>query len=279
MVALVVFTSPLASACTPNSITVKSGALFAKPSSDFKMLETTKLINNEALVQTYKEASDSSKVEAFTTPFWENFLNIHLASRYVGKLVVNSQQPVDETQKRVDLVLKAHNSGRPVIHVVCECKRRKQVQNQLVALEEQLDDYGLFLNDLDGGLDSSNPFYGLACYGTEARLFKYMQIAGEKHTTLDAMWGAPNKKGDKAGYKDPGKMADVKAFEAFFQMVFASAGLLPTSPTGSVSNATGTSSAMALIGGPKMSGYGSPVTPQYGASSSGSETSAFMSKS
>lgn len=99
------------------------------------MPETIELINNDALKQTYETASDSEKVEAAITPFWENFLNIHIAFPYLGKLCLNSQQPMDEIKKRVDHVLRSHNTERPIIHVISECKRRKQAQNQLIALE------------------------------------------------------------------------------------------------------------------------------------------------
>ena len=106
-----------------------------------------------------------------------------------------------------------------------------QTANRLAALEEQLDDYRLFLKDLEGGLDSSNPFFGLACYGTRARLFQYIMVGPEKNTSLQVIWRQHNQKGDQAGYKDPGKKSDVQHFHEFFRAVAASARLVPLTPS------------------------------------------------
>lgn len=219
------------------------------------MYETTELICNVGLQQTYIEACDPSKVEASMTPLWENILNVHVTFPHIGKLFLNGQQPVDGTRLRVDFVLRSHNTGRPVIVGITECKRKNQSKNQLAALEEQTHDHGLFLSDTKAGLESSNPFSGLCCFGTRARYFRYLKIPSSEAARVEAGWDRSDVPGDPDGYKDPGKQADVQAFKDLFQTIFKIAGLVSVLP---INKAPGQPNTLALAGSSKMPLHGGP---------------------
>ncbi|KMU72755.1 hypothetical protein DIZ76_011513 [Coccidioides immitis] len=96
-----------------------------------------RLVASPKLHGAFLLASDLKLRECATVPFWEDILNYYVAD---DGLAVNSQQPVDDTMKAVDVVVRYYEQAtfHDIFLLVLECKRANKTRSGLQDLQDQL---------------------------------------------------------------------------------------------------------------------------------------------
>lgn len=172
------------------------------------------LINTRRLHGSYLEASDPRKRESATVPLWENILNDHLAT---NDIAVNGQQPVDDTTKAVDLMVRYYdNNFLPIILLMVECKRHNKKSRGIAEMEQQLHEYVADTFSPEG-LAHRPKLYGAVAFGTLIRAWTIQrtQVNPQKaYIDLIPYWGS-HRSADMGSYKDAGKAGDATAIYEF----------------------------------------------------------------
>ena len=70
---------------------------------------TNPLTTTRPGIYALQDASNPAKRESHTIPFWENLLTEHMI-RPNRELALNSQQPIDDTLKKVDLMVRYYDT-------------------------------------------------------------------------------------------------------------------------------------------------------------------------
>ena len=144
-----------------------------------------------------------------------------------------SQQPVDDSLMKVDLMVRYYNSsGKPTALFLLECKRNKQKKYNIEELEEQLNIYTAYLFTVKGVLRNQPIVYGGVAFGPLIRLYQIYQTP--RHlgimNEITPIWGGEPY--DEKGYKDvhiPGDACEVlRAFQEIALLANHSIGMTPT---------------------------------------------------
>ncbi|KAI1917991.1 hypothetical protein LOZ61_000106 [Ophidiomyces ophidiicola] len=154
--------------------------------------------------------------ESATVPFWEDILNVYLTKD--TKLTVNSQQPLDDSTKAVDVVVRYFEKGtfRNIFLLVLECKRANKKTAGLHELESQLLDFVCDFFGPDGSARRGLLFGGVA-FGPKIRLYR-CQKRQQRYVDVSPFWGGHNEVHEKY-YKDAANDRDaVEILEAFKEM-------------------------------------------------------------
>ncbi|KAF7860457.1 hypothetical protein EAF04_008583 [Stromatinia cepivora] len=168
------------------------------------------LIKTRKLHGAYLDASDPKKRESATVPLWENILNYYIAT---DDIAVNGQQPVDDTTKAVDIMVRYYdNEFRPIILLMVECKRHSRTPRSVQEMEEQLYNY---VGDsfLPEGLAHRPKLYGAVAFGTKIRAWT-VELNGN-YCDLSPYWGSIES-ADMGSYKDAGEATDATEIYNFF---------------------------------------------------------------
>ncbi|KAI1982371.1 hypothetical protein LOZ53_000078 [Ophidiomyces ophidiicola] len=151
--------------------------------------------------------------ESATVPFWEDILNVYLTKD--TKLTVNSQQPLDDSTKAVDVVVR-YWTFRNIFLLVLECKRANKKTAGLHELESQLLDFVCDFFGPDGSARRGLLFGGVA-FGPKIRLYR-CQKRQQRYVDVSPFWGGHNEVHEKY-YKDAANDRDaVEILEAFKEM-------------------------------------------------------------
>ena len=109
------------------------------------------------------------------------------------ELTLNSQQPVDDTLKKVDLMVRYYNTvGLATALFLVEAKRSKQTPYSIEQLELQLHDYTSFLFSPEGVARNQLVVYGGVVYGPCIRIYrisKPTKLSKPVYVDMDPIWG------------------------------------------------------------------------------------------
>ena len=170
---------------------------------------TNPLTTTRPIICALQDASDPAKRESHTVPLWENLLTEHMI-RPNRELALNSQQPVDDTLKKVDLMVRYYDTLNTATALfLIECKRNQQMQYNIKQLEEQLNAYLAYLFLEDGVARNQITVFGAVAFGSLIRIYRIStkkSSAFKTYVDITPVWGG--KPYDVSCYKDVRITAD-----------------------------------------------------------------------
>lgn len=195
------------------------------------------LITTRPISCSLEEACDSLTRESSTVALWENILIEHMV-RPNKELTLNSQQPVDDTLKKVDLMVRYYNEKDVATALfLIEAKRTKQTSYNIEQLENQLHDYTSFLFSAAGIAHNQLVVYGGVVYGPRIRIYrisKMTQPSKPIYVDMTPIWGGELY--DQASYRDVRKSSDAhEVLNAFKEIASLANYALGTTATGTAS--------------------------------------------
>ena len=170
---------------------------------------TNPLTTTRPIICALRDASDPAKRESHTVPLWENLLTEYMI-RPNRELALNSQQPIDDTLKKVDLMVRYYDTLNTATALfLIECKRNKQKQYDIRQLEEQLNAYLAYLFLEDGVARNQITVYSAVAFGSLIRIYRISlenSSTIQKFVDIRPIWGG--KPYDVSCYKDVRVIAD-----------------------------------------------------------------------
>ena len=137
------------------------------------------------------------------------------------ELALNSQQPVDDTLKRVDLMVRYYDTLNTATALfLIECKRNKQMQYNIEQLEEQLNAYLAYLFLEDGVARNRITVFGAVAFGPLIRIYRIStkkSSAFKTYVDIIPIWGG--KPYDVSCYKDVRITADAHQILQLFKEI------------------------------------------------------------
>ena len=227
---------------------------------------TNPLTTTRPIIYALQDASDPAKRESHTVPLWENLLTEHMI-RPNREPALNSQQPIDDTLKKVDLMVRYYDTLNTATALfLIECKRNKQKQYNIKQLEEQLNKYLAYLFLEDGVARNQITVFGAVAFGSLIRIYRISlenSSTIQKYVDIRPIWGG--KPYDMSCYKDVRVIADAHQILLSFKEIASLANYtLGTTSTGnptrlpSLSSPTGKLSTSTQL--PKITSLGSMVS-------------------
>ncbi|KAM3066215.1 hypothetical protein ACMFMG_012119 [Clarireedia jacksonii] len=175
------------------------------------------LITTHALYGAYLQASNPQLRESATVPLWEDILNSEF--KQYDNIVVNSQQPLDDTTRSADLVVRSYDQEfKPVLLLVVECKRHSRTPREIDEMELQLQHYIQDYFTEFGKAQGQTVVYGAVAFGTKIRAWRFFCVSSTEFNA-DALMGGSGDIADINSYRDPYVPAEANQIRAFLGLV------------------------------------------------------------
>ncbi|ESZ94034.1 hypothetical protein SBOR_5560 [Sclerotinia borealis F-4128] len=175
------------------------------------------LITTYALYSAYLQASKPELRETATVPLWEDILNNEF--KQYDNIVVNSQQPLDDSTRSADVVVRSYDQEfKPISFLIMECKRYSRTHRDIDEMELQLELYVQNYFSEFGKSEGRTGVFGAVAFGTKIRAWRFTCETPTSFVAIPLMDGKTGI-ADLESYRDPYIPAEANQIREFLKMV------------------------------------------------------------